>query len=134
MNRQSIPYLCRYCNIHRDNVDDPFFESQNTKMSDVIKLVKKNDRVKLNEMSMHLVNNAWHDVQFCDTTHGLHGATLGELLHTLQQGIFEYTIKQLFNTKKQKKTKTKNITNKTKSNTKKKKTRYGRRIYSTRFH
>ncbi len=134
MNRQSIPYLCRYCNIHRDNVDDPFFESQNTKMSDIIKLVKKNDRVKLNEMSMHLVNNAWHDVQFCDTTHGLHGATLGELLHTLQQGIFEYTIKQLFNTKKQKKTKTKNITNKTKSNTKKKKTRYGRRIYSTRFH
>lgn len=60
-------------------------------------------------MSMHCVTNAWHDVQFCDTSHGLHGATLAELLHSLQQGIFEYTIRELFNSKKEKKMQTKNV-------------------------
>ncbi len=122
MNRTTSPYLCRYCNIHRDNIDDPFYDSSCTKMSDVIKLVKKKDKTKLNSLSMHLVHNAWNDVQFCDTKYGLHGATLAELLHTLQQGIFEYTIKQLFNTKKEKKTNkkkpTKNLTNTDKHNKK----------------
>ncbi len=107
MNRQTIPYLCRYCDIHRDNIDDPFVESTSTKMTDIIKLVQNKDRTKLNAMSMHLVKNAWHDVQFCDTKYGLHGSTLAELLHSLQQGIFEYTIRQLFSAKKEKKTKRK---------------------------
>ena len=60
----------------------------------------------LASMSMHCIDNAWHDVEFCDTIRGLHGATLAELLHSLQQGIFEYTIKELFCAKKQKKQKT----------------------------
>ena len=41
MNRQTIPYLCRYCDIHRDNIDDPFVDSNLTKMKDIINLVKK---------------------------------------------------------------------------------------------
>lgn len=102
MNRQVTPYLCRYCDIHRDDIDDPFIESNLTKMRDVVKLVSKKDRASLNAMSMHLIKNAWHEIQFCDTKQGLHGATLAELLHSMQQGIFEYTIKQLFNTKKEK--------------------------------
>ena len=85
---------------------NPFYKSTGTKMSDIKKLVEKKNKTKLNDMSMYLVKNAWHDVQFCDTKYGLHGATLAELLHSMQQGIFEYTIKQLFNSKKQKTTKT----------------------------
>ena len=111
MNRQTIPYLCRYCDIHRDYIDDPFVDSNLTKMKDIVKLVKKKDRTSLNGMSMHLINNAWHDVQFCDTKQGLHGSTLAELLHSMQQGMFEYTIKQLFSSKKQKGSKKKSNRN-----------------------
>ena len=106
MNRQITPYLCRYCDIHRDHIDDPFYKSISTKMSEIKRMVAKNDKEKLNQISMHCVRNAWHDIQFCDTKYGLHGSTLAELLHTMQQGIFEYTVKQLFNSKKTKKSMT----------------------------
>ncbi len=102
-SRHNINYLCRYCDQHRENIDNPFADSQFTKMSNIQKLVLKEDKNKLASMSMHLVQNAWHDVQFCDTVRGVHGATLAELLHCLQQGIFEYTIKELFSTKKERK-------------------------------
>ena len=46
------------------------------------------------------VKNAWHDIPFCDPTRELHGALNAELLHTLQQGIFEYAITNLFSIKK----------------------------------
>ena len=49
---------------------------------------------------MFYVTNAWHDILFCDPTRGLHGASNAELLHTLQQGIFEYAIINLFVIKK----------------------------------
>ena len=57
---------------------------------------------------MFFVTNAWHDIPFCDPTRGLHCALNAELLHTLQQGIFEYAIINLFAIKKTPKTKTKN--------------------------
>ena len=56
---------------------------------------------------MFCVTNAWHDIPFCDPTRGLHGALNAELLHTLQQGIFEYAIINLFAIKKTPKTTTK---------------------------
>ena len=75
VSRHNIQFLCRYCNIHRDNIDDPFVDSQHTKMSTVHNLVIKQDRPTLASMSMHCIDNAWHDVEFCDTIRGLHGAT-----------------------------------------------------------
>jgi Plavaka transposase len=103
MSRSTINNLCRYCNIDRENIDDPFKESVFTKMSDIKTLVEQENRTKLNEMSMFCIKNAWHDIEFCDMKRGLHGATLAELLHCLQQGMFEYTIRELFGAKKQKK-------------------------------
>ena len=58
---------------------------------------------KLQEMSMHCVENAWHKIDFCDEERGIHRATLAEQLHCVQQGIFEYAIKALFEQKKKKK-------------------------------
>jgi hypothetical protein len=98
--RSHIQYLCRYCNIHRDDIDNPFETSKHTNMSDVQNLISKKKKDKLASMSMFCVTNAWHDVDFCDRKRGIHGATLAELLHSLQQGIFEYTIRELFSTKK----------------------------------
>ena len=50
---------------------------------------------------MFCVKNAWHDIPFCDPTRGLHEALNSELLHTLQQGIFEYAITNVFQLRKQ---------------------------------
>ena len=108
--RRVISHLCRYCNTDRENIDNPHFKYEHTKMKDVTKLIAKNKEDDLKKMSMFCVKNAWHDLQYCDPNRGLHGATLAELLHCLQQGLFDYAIQGLFGAKKttkKKNTKTK---------------------------
>ena len=105
--RHNIKHLCRYCDTTMDETDNPFVKYKFTKMNDVKKLISKNNEVALKDMSMFCVINAWHDIPFCDPTRGLHGALNAELLHTLQQGIFEYAIINLFAIKKTPKTTTK---------------------------
>ena len=92
--------------MERDETDNPFCEFQYTKMRHVKDLIQKGDCDKLKkDLSMYLIKNAWHDIQFCDSKRGIHGATCGELLHCLQQGIFEYALIQLFDLKKESKRK-----------------------------
>ena len=98
--RHNIQHLCRYCNTDRDDTDNPFVKYNFTKMNDVKKLILNENENALKSMSMFCVKNAWHDIPFCDPTRGLHGALNAELLHTLQQGIFEYAITNLFSIKK----------------------------------
>jgi hypothetical protein len=105
-SRGIIKHLCRYCNITRENTDDPYCTSECTKMKTVESMYKRGDIQEIKEnMSMHLISNAWHDIVFCDPARGIHGATCGELLHCLQQGIFEYALIQLFKIKKESKRK-----------------------------
>lgn len=107
VNSQS---LCRYCNIPFDATDDPFFQFRYTKVNTVKRLIQKRDVEKLQSMSMHCIQNAWHDIEFCDPDRGIHGATLAEVLHCIQQGMFEYAINALFlQKKKKKKPKTKTV-------------------------
>jgi len=101
--RANSKSLCRYCNIPFHRTDDPFFGYRHTKVNLVKRLILKNEVKKLQEMSMHCIENAWHKIEFCDEERGIHGATLAELLHCIQQGIFEYAIKALFEQKKKKK-------------------------------
>ena len=77
-------------------------------MNDVKQIISKNNEDALKDMSMFCVTNAWHDIPFCNPTRGLHGALNAELLHTLQQGIFEYAIINLFAIKKLQKQQPKN--------------------------
>ena len=63
-------------------------------------MIRLKNKDALNERwSMHLIDNAWHDVQFCDPNRNIHGATLAELLHCLQLGIYKYIIDVVFSTK-----------------------------------
>jgi Plavaka transposase len=99
-NRSVIKQLCRYCNTDRENTDNPHVKYVHTKMKDVANLIAKDKKDVLKGMSMYCVKNAWHNVLFCDPYRGLHGATMAELLHCLQQGLFDYAIKGLFGVKK----------------------------------
>ena len=120
-SRGKITHLCRYCNVERDDTDNPFCEFEYTKMRHVKDLIQKGDHDRLKgELSMYLIKNVWHDIQFCDSKRGIHGATCGELLHCLQQGIFEYALIQLFELKKE--SKRKSQTQRSEAKKKKKKT------------
>jgi hypothetical protein len=106
-NRTKSQSLCRYCNIPFEKTDDPFFKFNYIKANKVKRLVLRKDKDALKAMSMHCINNAWHEVDFCDPERGIHGATLAEVLHCIQQGIFEYGIISLFQQKKELKNKAK---------------------------
>ena len=101
--RVNSPSLCRYCNIPFNSTDDPFFTIRHRKVQMVKDLIARNKVQRLKLMSMHCIKNAWHDIDFCDKERGIHGATLAEVLHCIQQGIIEYSINTLFEQKKQKK-------------------------------
>jgi hypothetical protein len=46
------------------------------------------------------VQNAWNDILFCDYKRGIFGATPAEIMHCMQQGLYQYIVKQLFEQKK----------------------------------
>ena len=58
MSRNTINKLCRYCNIDRENIDDPFADSSFTKMKQIQTLVEKKDIAKLSDLSMFCITNA----------------------------------------------------------------------------
>jgi hypothetical protein len=95
--RGVINYLCRLCNIHKDDIDNPFFEkTKKTKMCDIIKLMEKGDKETMNGMCMHYVFNAFHEIDFCDYDGGNHQSFPPEILHTIQHGLYDYLIPSLF--------------------------------------
>ena len=65
-----------------------------------MKMVAKGNPSKLKKHSMHQIENAWRNVQFCDSERGLFGALCGDLMHCLQHGLFMYLVTMLFDQKK----------------------------------
>ena len=99
-SRRKPPRLCRYCTVPFPETDNPYAKFKPQKCKQIEKMVDDGREDDLKRMSFHCIRNAWSDVQFCDSERGIFGATLAELLHCLQQGIFEYGIKALYDQKK----------------------------------
>jgi hypothetical protein len=99
----TVKRLCRYCDTPFEETSSSDFKYSLNKLSQVKALIEKHDEATLNDMSFHCIENVWHQVQFCDPVRNIYGATLAEVLHCMQQGIFEYAIKILFEQKKKKK-------------------------------
>ena len=102
-SRRNPPRLCRCCTVPFKDTDDPHANYRYQKCLPIQRLVENGCEKELKSMSFHCVKNVWSDVKFCDSQRGIYGATLAELLHCLQQGIFEYGIKALYSQKKFKK-------------------------------
>lgn len=98
--RGNISHLCRYCDIHKDNIDNSFASGNLITMEKIKKMSEKKDFDGLKNLSMHCIKNAWHDVQFSDKKRGLHGSVPPEVLHCIQLGIHKYLITELFMEKK----------------------------------
>ena len=99
-SRSNIQTLCRYCSIPFDSTDDPEYKIVYNKHTTMMKMVAKGNPSKLKKHSMHPIENAWRNVQFCDSERGLFGALCGDLMHCLQHGLFMYLVTMLFDQKK----------------------------------
>ena len=101
--RRTVQYLCRICDINVDDVDNPLHnEAKFINMRTIQRLCKRNDEATLKESySMYCIENAFHDLQWCDQERCIHGSTPPETLHVLQQGLNKYFIDCLFAQKKE---------------------------------
>jgi hypothetical protein len=105
LSRNNVKTLCRYCCCPFEQSDNPEYKFTYLKQNKIQKLIKNSKQNELQEMSMHCVKIAFHDILWCDKTRGIYGGLLAEILHCLQKGLFEYALNQLFIQKKLQKTK-----------------------------
>ena len=99
-------HLCRYCNCPLSQTDNPYYRFKYQKQKQVQNLLEKKDEASLNSIGYcNIGSNAMHQLNYCDDKRGIHGALLGELLHTWQHGLFLYAVDALFKLKRVKITK-----------------------------
>ena len=98
--RKNPKKLCRYCDVPYEDTDNPYVEFNYLKQRYIQRLITRQDKISLQQYSMHCVTNAWHNIDFCDSERGIHGATLAEVLHCIQHGLLEYAIMSFFDQKK----------------------------------
>jgi hypothetical protein len=102
-NRVVSKHLCRYCDCPRDRTGRAHTTFQYIKASQIAKLVSQKDENQLKQMSYHCVENCFTNLTFCDPKFGINGATLAELLHLVQHGIYLYFVTALVGEKAVKK-------------------------------
>ena len=96
--------VCRACMVSFDELDDPDHNCQWLSMKDIEVLYKgatnttipkKHQKMfqdKLQELSTHIVDNAFFPLHFGANKHGVMTTTSGDLLHMVELGLFPYII------------------------------------------
>ncbi len=99
-SRNNIQRSCRCCDCPFDETDNPKYKFKYNNHAKMMKQIQKGTKETLREISQHKLDNAWENVQFCDSQRGLFGAVCGDIMHCLQHGLFMYLITMLFDQKK----------------------------------
>ncbi len=100
-NRTKAACLCRYCNCPTADTGNPratyahtlgpYIQGlADTALHDPSPNERKNAKEELKSLSFHILPSAFLDVVFCDKKRGINGATVAELLHVIQNGLFLY--------------------------------------------
>jgi hypothetical protein len=93
--------ICRYCNTETKECDNPDVDFEHTKMKQM-NLIQRNRRENdLKKWSYYGIDNATHDLMYCDQERGIHGACPFEIVHTCQLGLNVYAQTGFFTTKQQ---------------------------------
>ena len=90
--RTNVDRICRYCDCHYENSDDPEVDFQYTFEKDINGLYEENNnlsKTKLKEISYHYVKNAFHSIDKGSDERGIHGLCPVELLHCMRLGILK---------------------------------------------
>jgi hypothetical protein len=89
--------LCRYCNIPKAELSNPWFNGKLTTRLQVMNM--QGDPERLRALSYKKVDNAWRHLDFGGCQYGIHGCVPGEIVHALQHGIMPMVTDGLFFTK-----------------------------------
>ena len=96
-----VKRICRYCDCSFFDSDNPFYEYNYTKQEDIKMLSQEYPeligRKKLNDISYHHINNAFHCLDFGDDERGLHGLCPAEILHCVRLGLFKMAVTCFYN-------------------------------------
>jgi hypothetical protein len=92
-------HLC--CYIEQDQIQALQFQAMDRLPEDsdnpIVSVVdKKAARLKLKELSTHLVNNAFHKVCFGGDNRGIYGCTPTDLMHAFLEGVLKYCMMVAF--------------------------------------
>ena len=92
-----VKQLCRYCECPTRECDDPMAKYPMKEWQKIQRLVEKNDKNALRDMSQQPIDNAFYPVTFGQQNKmGVHGATPLEMLHALHLGIYKYVRESFF--------------------------------------
>ena len=88
-------HLCRECNVSFDDADDPFINCHRIVQDDVQTPFIDGESKLLKEMSYHFVNNAFWDLNFGSSGHGIYQHCPPKNLHSIKEGLFDYFLNTL---------------------------------------
>ena len=92
LNKTVTKRICRHCNCPRQKIRNPVQWEQSKHQHHcaphIQKLVERKDIDALRDLCFRLLKNAFSPVQFADVKRGTNGATVVELLHLIQHGLF----------------------------------------------
>ena len=95
-----VQRICRYCDCHFDDSDNPYYEYTYTKQKDIMSIVLNNTEEEgrdiLKKISYHNIRNAFNDLDLGDEDRGLHGLCPAEILHCVRLGLFKMAVSCFF--------------------------------------
>jgi hypothetical protein len=94
MKSPSAKRLCRYCNIVKSQLSNPW-KTSNLVTKDMVRKWQAHPS-DLKRFSYKQVDIAWNDLCFGGCPYSAHGNCPGEMVHTLQQGMMPTTLDGLF--------------------------------------
>ena len=86
---------CRMCNVNSENLDNPTFNYEYLKFSDMHHIALHGTKEQRVQYSQHDINNAFHAVNFGGQERGLLFATPPDILHVVRKGIVEWSVKSV---------------------------------------
>ena len=103
LNCVNAECICRYCNTKRIEIQDISTDFKLTAaplIAEWSERYNSRDAERLKSLSYRRLTNAFTPLKFCDPKLGINGATVAEVLHLIQHGLFLYINEELFGQKR----------------------------------
>ena len=103
LNRVNAECICRYCNTKWVEIQDISTDFKLTAAPQIAEWSQRyngRDTERLKSLSYRQMTNAFTPLKFCDPKLGINGATVAEVLHLIQHGLFLYINEALFGQKR----------------------------------
>ena len=80
--------ICRYCNTKRIEIQDISTDFKLTAAPQIAEWSERYNGRDAERLKYRRLTNAFTPLKFCDPKLGINGATVAEVLHLIQHGLF----------------------------------------------